>query len=573
MKIEKLTVENMIAANHVDIKLTSPVTLICGSNEAGKSSICEGIKHALTGESTRVSLKKDYVHLVNDGSAVGFCHLEYDGGKEASITLPKGTHVMKEMLPDAIHYALDPELFARLSEDDRRRFVLSLSTTKADMNGVKAALIERGCDTGKVDQILPFLKSGFDNACKAAQDKAKDAKTSWRTTTGEAYGDKKAVEWKASKPEVDQDAAVVAKNAIVELDQELESVNQQLGAAQTQLNGAKNRNAEIVRLRDAAEKKERILRKLTSDRQEVAAWTVKVEDTKRLALGSSPGNIACTCPSCGTELIFNGKVLTERQGDLHGDEDAASKLPEYEATLKMFINSVNNGERDFSYALAAQEQLDKLKKESSKAPTDEEVVALKAKLDDIKAKRKQVQETLDSLNNNIKVAAEADAKTKKATDYHLDVQAWDHIAAALSPDGIPSELLATALQPINDRLSLSVQRTGWKPVLIDEDMTITYDGRPSRLSSKSAEWRTNAMIAEAISYVSGLKIIALDGFDILSLEGRGELIGWLDQLASTNEVDTALIFGTLKSLPSGLPDTIQAHWIEGGVIQDRAEAA
>ena len=573
MKLEKLTVENMIAANHVDIRLTSPVTLICGSNESGKSSICEGIKHALTGESTRVSLKKDYAHLVNDGSAVGFCHLEYDGGKEASITLPKGTHVMKEMLPDAIHYALDPELFARLSEDDRRRFVLSLSTTKADMNGVKAALIERGCDAGKVDQILPFLKSGFDNACKAAQDKAKDAKTSWRTTTGETYGDKKAVEWKAPKHEVDQDMATNAKNALVELDQELESVNQQLGSAQTQINGARNRNAEIVRLRDSAARKERILSKLSADRKELAAWTVKVEDAKRMALGSTPGNINCTCPSCGTELVFNGKVLTELQGDLHGDEDIASKLPEYEETLKLLTNSVNNGERDMAYALAAQEQLVRLEKESSEAPTEEAVAALKSKYDEIKAKRKQSQDAVDVLNNNIKSAAEADAKTKKAAEYHADVQAWDKIASALAPDGIPSEILLSALKPINDRIAESVSRTGWKPVIITEDMTITYNGRPHSLSSESAKWRTNAMISEAISYVSGLKIIALDGFDILSLEGRGELIGWLDQLASNNEIDTALIFGTLKSLPSGLPDTIQAHWIEGGVIKDRAEAA
>lgn len=63
MQLEKLTVRNMIAARNVDIKLNTPITLICGSNEAGKSSICEGIKHALTGESTRVSLKKDLRQL------------------------------------------------------------------------------------------------------------------------------------------------------------------------------------------------------------------------------------------------------------------------------------------------------------------------------------------------------------------------------------------------------------------------------------------------------------------------------------------------------------------------------
>lgn len=58
MKLEILRVVNLIAARHVDLSLRSPINLICGSNEAGKSSIYEGIIHALTGESTRVSLKK-----------------------------------------------------------------------------------------------------------------------------------------------------------------------------------------------------------------------------------------------------------------------------------------------------------------------------------------------------------------------------------------------------------------------------------------------------------------------------------------------------------------------------------
>lgn len=39
------------------------------------------------------------------------------------------------------------------------------------------------------------------------------------------------------------------------------------------------------------------------------------------------------------------------------------------------------------------------------------------------------------------------------------------------------------------------------------------------------------------------------------------------------EIDTALVFGTLKALPGGLPDSMQAHWIDGGVVGQMREAA
>jgi hypothetical protein len=44
-------------------------------------------------------------------------------------------------------------------------------------------------------------------------------------------------------------------------------------------------------------------------------------------------------------------------------------------------------------------------------------------------------------------------------------------------------------------------------------------------------------------------------------------------MAAENEIETALIFGTLKALPAGLPETVQAHWIENGVVGQLKEAA
>jgi hypothetical protein len=81
------------------------------------------------------------------------------------------------------------------------------------------------------------------------------------------------------------------------------------------------------------------------------------------------------------------------------------------------------------------------------------------------------------------------------------------------------------------------------------------------------------MIAAAIAEISGLRLLVLDRFDVLDGKGREDAIYWLDGLAQDSAIDTALIFGTLKALPAGLPETITPVWIEGGVVGEIREAA
>lgn len=81
------------------------------------------------------------------------------------------------------------------------------------------------------------------------------------------------------------------------------------------------------------------------------------------------------------------------------------------------------------------------------------------------------------------------------------------------------------------------------------------------------------MIAEAIAHLSGLRLLVLDRFDVLDLTGRQDLLYWLNGLAITGSLDTALLFGTLKSIPASLPPSMTAHWIEDGVVGQLKEAA
>lgn len=411
---------------------------------------------------------------------------------------------------------------------------------------------------------------GFEEAYAYAMERSREGKSLWRSVTGEQYGDKKAEGWKAQQqvPGIDHAAKEKAEAELSRIDAELDAANQKFGSLKTEFGGATARHAEIVRLRIEHEKIDRIKAKLGKDRQEVAMWMVKVEDTRRFAMGSKPGAVSCTCPSCGTELVFDGTKLIERGGDLHGDEDAAVKLPEYERTLEMLKNAVANGERDLANATAAGERIAVMESENKAAPDEQSLSAIKANIEVIKTSRKEAKDALDKIESSIKLSREAEEKTSKAAGYHSDVQAWSKIASALAPDGIPSEMLGAALKPINARIAVSVAALNFPgKVHIRDDMTIMEDDEKLySLSSKATRLLIDSMIAEAISHVSGIRFFMVDEFDLLDLPSRSNYLGWLIELAENREIDTAIIFGTLKQPPTNLPPVISVHWLQNGVI-------
>lgn len=130
MKIQKISASGMVAVRRVEIDVNAPITLICGSNRAGKSSLRDGIIHAFTGDNPKEPLKKNYGLLINreDGNNVGYTLVDYDNGKKACITLPNGTHELTGQLPPALPYVLNPQLLAVSCLMNAKDFCLTWAT-------------------------------------------------------------------------------------------------------------------------------------------------------------------------------------------------------------------------------------------------------------------------------------------------------------------------------------------------------------------------------------------------------------------------------------------------------------
>lgn len=601
MKIQSITTSNFLGARAVELKLSKPVALIAGKNGAGKSSIQEAVRMALTGETVRVSLKKDYGALISEGQESGFAAVECsNAGYEAVLPSGKGNHSENAALP----YVLDAQRFARMTDNERRTFLFGLMGVKLDGPTIKQRLLDKGCDAGKIDQIAPILRAGFDAAAKEAASKARDAKASYKTATGgDTWGKEKGGKWQPAPLPVDADKSSARyENAVEkrkEADAELAVAQQELGAAKAAQRQANEAESKRLELHTKASSAERIQARLNHDTAELVAWEEKVATTRAKAgvvvNPKAPGEFLLrglaavtrdflTLSNDFPEVQWPGELLNRAAAHyneyvkLHGDPaddvfkpdpEAVANLPKHEEALKLMQSAVANGKRDLEAAQRAAEELKGLDGLKANADTS----AAEAKVRELTEKRNGWNVDVEKYRDIADKFARRETLIKQVAQLHADVLAWTDIADALAPDGIPAELLAEALDPINEHLRISAANAEWEPAQINADMTITYGLRHYALISESEKWRADAMIAEAVSHISGVKLLVLDRFDVLDLKGREDALYWLDGMAEDGDIETALLFGTLKALPANLPEQIGAVWIENGAAGQLKEAA
>lgn len=571
MKLTHITAQNYLGASAVDLAITTPVVLFAGKNGAGKSSLQEAIRHAMGGDAARVALKKDLKALMSDGASSSYATVATSEG-EFSIVLPsgKGMHFDHGALP----FVLDPARFARLDANERRGFLFGLFNLSPDGPAVVDALKARGCAAAKIEQVRPLLRAGFDAAAKEAQAKARDAKAAWRAVTAEAWGSEKAGKWAAPAPTetYGKDMIAAAEAAVAETDAAIAEANQQIGEARAKARQHAEARRQIEELKAKAARLQAARIKLNLDQAQLDDWTGKLATLPEPG-SNKPAPHLYGCPCCGVALQIVGGELVKYELPEAGplDPDVETKRKQWSDAVALYTRSVTNDQRDIADAERAAQEIKDLEQRMGDAPPATE--RLEQTLAGHQADRKARAATLAQMFEANRQAQAASESAKKAAAHHADVLAWLAIADALAPDGIPAEMLDDAIDPINASLRGHAMAAEWAETLISSDMDILAAGRPYALLSESEKWRADAMIGAAISDLSGLRLLLLDRFDVLDAKGREDLIYWLDGMAADGAIDTALVFGTMKALPAGLPETITPAWIEGGVAGNIKQAA
>lgn len=590
MRIASLYVSNFLGLQHAEVQLGAPVALFCGKNAAGKSSLRDAVALALTADLGRVHLKKEAPALIHRGADLAVCEVKDADGDEWRVTITAAGKIAdsqkgREADP-VLAYVLDAQRFARLDQTERRAFLFGLMGVKMDQGEIARRLEARGGHIGKMARILPLLRSGFDAASKQAKAYATEAKGAWRQVTGETYGSEKAKAWRATVPAYDAAAAQRLATELQHADVAIGQWQEQIGKLQGEEQRRAQLRAKLPALAEAAGKLQRIAEKLATDQQQLAEWEADLKKTAEAA-GAVPReglvhDLArllwqlamdpTVAPAMDLAAVNDALSRYEKEhGRLDfkrtGDSRARDRLASVQRSRDLMASAVANDQRDLAAAQAAKDEQDRINAELAEVFDAAALADAREQVEKLKTARAATVAEADKLKSIKAMVDSAEAKTVQAGEHAADVAAWDLIGDALAPDGIPAEILAEALGPINARLAQSALDTDWPRIEIAADMTIRtgLHERPYALLSESERWRADAMLAEAVAHVSGTRLLVLDRMDVLDLQGRGELLGWLDVLAESGEIDTALLFATLKQPPAGLGERVQVEWIEAGV--------
>src|SRR5690606_23065417 len=179
----------------------------------------------------------------------------------------------------------------------------------------------------------------------------------------------------------------------------------------------------------------------------------------------------------------------------------------------------------------------------------------------------------EALSEAFKAVAERQKLIDNAAEYHTEVQAWVMIADQLAPTGIPSQILAEAIGPMNELLADLSARAGWAQASINADIEIEYAGRLYGLLSESEQWRVDTLLAVAIAKLSGLGFVALDRFDVLEPASRPQALKLLIGATRDGTLQQAFMAGTMKAPMAKVPPGVQQVWVESGVIDGEKKVA
>lgn len=575
MKITGLTVENWMRVREVDVALPHPITVFAGDNDQGKTSLQEAIRMAFLQEAVRVRLKKEWPMLVRQGAKSASVVVQWQSQPDkrvkpvegrAAMALPSGKGDCHPEVPAALAFVLDAPRFGALSYDERRKFLFGLVGVRTDIGNVRERLLKRGCRADLIETITPVLRTGFEAANSFAVEKQRDYRASWKQITGEEYGSVKGEKWRAplSAAEVNREEITNLQKSITTITEEVREVTKKIGAAESYLAHKARYDRDANSLKERANGVGKHKKAMDDAERSITKHRPVLEAAEgNLAEGRLQGQ---PCPECGALLALRegGKLIAATAPTKAALAELESAVETARSTMRILQESFTKAKSDYDAAVQAAETIAKLEQAMGTPATEESLKKLKQQSGELDHDLESLTSKLGDLQKQERDAEQAKRATEDAKKAHQLVIAWGDIADALAPSGVPGELLEEALGPINRRLKKSAALTEWPTPEIQGSMQVMVGGIPYPLCGESVRWRVDAMLAEAISYTAGLRMLVLDRIDVLAPERRGGLLDWCFDLVEKDDYETILLFGTLKAKPQ--IEGCNVFWLEDGKV-------
>lgn len=583
-----LIVRNYRRIRTADLVVGEGVTLVCGKNRNGKSSLAEATRAALTldplpglGDAEqKTRTKKDAKSLVHQGADAGSVTLKRAEGAN-SVSWPScEAKVGGKGGLTASAMAVGLRDASLVGQDQKARFVTLREVLKAEpgwndfWSFVNAP--REGAQPPPVSEDIARAawgaveKSGWVDAQAHAVDKGKLLKNAYKDLTGEAWGSAKGETWRPKDWDLawdNQDTApFLARVAKAEV-----ALREAIGT------DAVDQAHRLALETTAAGLIEAEARIPLIEADIVAAEAAVAAHAAKCAKFVPPGqeqSLAC-CPHCAKEVAVSPErghgggaqafILSLPATTKLSDKDLKAKRMEAAALdgegqrLKDILGQLIHRTKPDAVAAveaakAAQAKLDALPAGGISA-SPEAIVAAQAKLDTAKAALSMVDTVI------------------KAKQMHQRLLLNQHLQFVLGDTGIRAAILKDRLEDFNATLAGFAKIADLGEIALHpHDASITVDGRPTRDLSGSEELRLRILLQLAIAQADGSSMIVVDVEDSTD---RKHILGLIKMLNAAgmpalmvchmNAPEDAPDLGSAKAQKAGYVG--RTYWLDQGVAR------
>lgn len=501
MKLKRLKASAFAGLHDADITFNKPVSLFVGSNNQGKSSVRDAIAFGLTGKARALTKFKDVGNLKsNAGNGQFGVDLEYedDSGAECEIHRTKSSISVGIDTRDILRYCLHPHEFIPLQARDRGRVLAEVLGGGMD-EITKAAIAKH---IGNVDEtVLAQIKASNISVLNLDVFKAKvvELRREYKRDLSDLPKDPPLLgDFDLDQdydPEPDKNAVQILAGRIAKGGELLAKVKKQNEVKAGIIDSTKG----IENLEDEKVKVPRLPADFSAkDAQDALHFMTLVERSLK-------DTDAKTVKCCVCEGSRSRDKMAERMLALTSLADSAGKIlqrhdhgKQHNADVEAKIASLNAELKRFN------EQLDPVEL----PPNGETLLA------DLQKERDQKKANLAAYDRYAQaMAAHTDAAKRRDVLDGL-IKETDRIDSALKDGGPVKSYIAQNGRklPINEKLLKlwAMEALEWS-----DNGEISLNQVAIEYASDSEKYRAGCVMGLALADISGIRVAALDGFDIL----------------------------------------------------------
>ena len=590
-----LKITNFMGIAAAEIDFTSPLQIFAGTNEAGKSSIRDALLWGFTGQARDLKTHADQASLIREGAKLTEVSIFLTDGH--AFTRRKTAKTAAQVLGDIPDIGLnpailfDPYVILAMPQKERSellfRVIPGLSPTEENIflrllrwPAVEAIQMDdentQPLETSPLGIIRSTAKMaashGFPGAEKETVIKRREVKRV-RDTYKDATDPEKTLAIDGKEYDIPTLNLPAIEATLKDLQKEKDDFLRQKGAGEARAKRLATVQAQLEKIGTITlPPADDFVRQLRQDLQDGQnAMTVIMEELKRSTVAEQ--FFPATCPAITLEMMACPKagirvgstppavgVIDSLNQNRQGLNNTLDEISDKLSAAKWQIE-------EHQAAVAKKENLEaelarlQAEPETSIADLDTEIAARQTRLDRGQAFR------LAIANYNIRLAQYQETTAKLAAA-EQEVIIYDALAKALAPDGIPSQMIAEALDGVNELLDeAATYLFPGRYLHLTGELEIVLQNSPYVTLSKSAKYRVGVAFQYALSRLTGARVWLIDEADILDDTHQTELINFL--LAKIENFDQIIVFMTAAAPPqmkSVGVDKLQWWWLENGKV-------